>query len=177
MLNYLYSILRFRNVSTIYSFELFNDRSYDDKELIHNQTFGKTYDFPCLAESSYTKDKIVVSEDSIISESDFNHIQSDFRILQGDYENLEDVLATDFAKLCSFAYFLVLTPVFGWVCWSIAQPDGWNQVEPLAFIITSGWVLLNYLLQSLFTGKFPAVDPRELFNAAKRWRKKESQKR
>lgn len=172
----IYSILRFRNISTVYSFELFNDRSYDDKDLIHNQTFGKTYDFTCLAESSYTKDKIVVNEDSIISENDFNRMQFDFRILQSDYEELEDVLATDFAKLCSFTYFLFLIPVFGWVCWSITQPDGWNQVEPLAFVVTFGWVLLNYLLQSLFTGKFPAFDPRELFSASKRWRKQELQR-
>jgi hypothetical protein len=172
----IYTILRFRNVSTIYSFELFNDRSYDHKELIHNQTYKKTYDFICLAESSYTRDRIVVSEDSIISENDFNHLQFDLRLLQSNYERLEDIVATDFARLCSFVYFLFLIPVFLWICWSIVQPEGWNRVEPLAFVVTFGWFLLSYLLQSLFTGKFPALDPRELFNAAKAWRKKRLQK-
>jgi minimal CRISPR polymerase domain len=172
----IYTILRFRNVSTIHSFELFNERSYDHKDLIHNQTYKKTYDFTCLSESSYTRDKIVVSEDSIISESDFNHIRSDLRILQSNYDQLEDILATDFARLCSLVYFLVLIPVFLWICWSIAQPEGWNRVEPLAFVVTFGWFLLNYLLQSLFTGRFPAFDPRELFNASKTWRKKKLQK-
>jgi len=172
----IYIILRFRNISTIYSFELFNERSYDHKELIHNQTYKKTYDFSCLAESFYTRDRLVVSEDSIISENNFNHIQSDLRVLQSDYDHLEDILATDFARLCSLVYFLVLIPVFLWICWSIAQPEGWNRVEPLAFVVTFGWFLLNYLLQSVFTGKFPAFDPRELFNASKIWRKKKLQK-
>jgi hypothetical protein len=172
----IYTILRFRNISTLYSFELFNDRSYDYRELIHNQTYKKTYDFICLAESSYTRDRIVVSEDSIISESDFNHIQSDFALMQSSYARLEDTLATDFARLCSFVYFLLLIPVFSWVCWSILQPEGWNRIEPLAYVVTLGWLLLNYLLQSLFTGQVPAVDPRELFNALKAWRKKRLQK-
>lgn len=169
----IYSILRFRNIGTIHSFELFSDdRSYDDKELIHNQTFGKTYDFTCLSESSYTRDRIIVSENSVISENEFNSVQLSHKRLKEHYKELENTLLNDFARLCSFIYFLALVPVFLWICWSITQPDGWNKIEPLAFITTFGWLLLNYFLQSLFTGRFPSADPRELFNASKKWRKK-----
>jgi hypothetical protein len=171
-----YTILRFRNISTIYSFELFGERSYDYRELIHNQTYRKTYDFSCLAENLYTKDRIVVGVDSIVSESDFNLAQTDLRALESDYSHLEDTLANDFARFCSFIYFLIWMPIFVWICWSVAQPDGWNKMEPLAFIVTLAWFLFNYLLQGLFTGKFPAFDPRELFNAAKTWRKRKLQR-
>jgi hypothetical protein len=172
----IYTILRFQNISTIYSFELFNERFYNQKDLIHNLTYKKTYDFPCLAETSYTRDRIVVNEASIISESDFNRLQSDVKMLESNRDRLENTVATEFARFCSFVYFLIWFPVFVWICWSVAQPEGWERVEPLSFVITLGWFLLNYLLQSLFTGKFPSLDPRELFQASKTWRKKNLEK-
>jgi minimal CRISPR polymerase domain len=172
----IYTILRFRNISTIHSFELFNKRSYDHKELIHNQTYKKTYDFPCLAENLHTREKIVVGANSIISESDFNLAQSDIKALENNCKKLEDILSNDFARFCLLIYFLILTPIFAWICWSVFQPEGWNRVEPIAFIVTSSCFLLNYLLQSIFTGKAPSLDPREFFNAAKTWRKNKLQK-
>lgn len=172
----IYTILRLKNISTIFSFELFNRPSFDDRDLIHNQTYKKTYDFSCLAESLYTTNRIVVNSDSVVSESDLNHAQSELKILEGKYNNLEDVLAGDFARFCLFVYFLFLIPVFAWVCWSVTQPEGWNRLEPIAFVVTFAWFLFSYFLQSIFTGKFPALDPRELFNALKTWRKKNLQK-
>lgn len=171
-----YTILRFKNISTIFSFELFNKPSFNEMDLIHNQTDKKTYQYSCLAESYYTEDRIVVNSDSAISESDFNHAQAEIRILEERYNRLEDILAGDFARFCSLFYFFIFIPVFVWICWSIAQPEGWNRIEPIAFIVTFGWFLLNYLLQSLFTGKFPDLDPREFFNASKIWRKRKLQK-
>ncbi|MBI1764795.1 MAG: hypothetical protein HYR56_25575 [Acidobacteria bacterium] len=171
-----YTILRFKNVSTIYSFELSNERTFDHKELIHNLTYNKTYDYACLAESSYTNNKIVVSETSVISESNYNRLVTTFNLLERSHTQLEDKLATNFAQLVLLAYFLISLPVFAWVCWSIAQPEGWNRMEPLAFKLTFGWFLLTYLLQSLIKGKFLSLDPKELFHVLKEWKKKKLEK-
>jgi hypothetical protein len=169
----IYTILRFRNISSIYSFELFNKRSYDDKELIHNQEYKKNYDFVCLATSSHTSSKIIVGQDSVISESEFNKLQSEIHSLKADYNSLEDTLANDFARFFVFAYFLLLMLYWVWSCWNIfTQPEGWNRVEPISFLITLAWVLASYLLQVLFTGRFPEVDPRGLFKALIAWRKR-----
>lgn len=63
----IYNILRFKNISTIYSFELYSDRrTYDHKELIHNLTYKKTYNFVCLSESRFTKDKVIIDINSAI---------------------------------------------------------------------------------------------------------------
>jgi hypothetical protein len=98
----IYTILRFRNISTIYSFELFNERSYDHRELIHNQTYKKTYDFSCLAENLYTKDRIVVGADSIVSESDFNLISKHWRVITIILKRLWRMILLDSAHLFTF---------------------------------------------------------------------------
>ncbi|PLZ95723.1 hypothetical protein CI594_14425, partial [Fischerella thermalis CCMEE 5196] len=104
-----YTILRFKNICTIYSFELFKERDYDERDLIHNLTYRKTYAFTCLAESTYTRDRIVVSDEaSIIAGGDFNRLQSDLKLLESNRNRLEDILATDFARFWSFFYFVIL---------------------------------------------------------------------
>jgi len=65
--NYLvdvYNLLLSKDITEIYSFELkLKNRSYDEKELIHNlsQDTGD-YEYHCLAKSSYTNGKIVVAK-------------------------------------------------------------------------------------------------------------------
>ncbi|MBE9116899.1 hypothetical protein IQ249_13410 [Lusitaniella coriacea LEGE 07157] len=75
----LYMILRSKKISTIYSFELFK-RTYDHRDLIHNQEYKKTYDFVCLANTIHTKDRIVENlnvDVSIIEESSsFTNLKS-----------------------------------------------------------------------------------------------------
>jgi len=96
----IYNILRFRNISTIYSFELLSDkRTYDHQELIHNLTYKKTYDFICLAESLFTKDKVVVDINSTIlntigaEENKISRIKSKFMIFISWMQNGQIIFA------------------------------------------------------------------------------------
>jgi len=174
----IYTLLRFKNISTIYSLELFNSvRTYDHRELIHNLTYKKTYDYTCLSESNYTKNTIIVGETLTVSESKFNQLMSAFQLLEQSRNHLEDTTANGFARLGVLFYFMMGFPILGWVVWSIiTQPDGWSRIEPFTYIISAGWFLLNYLLQSIFTGKFPSFNPRDLFHVLRDWKKKQLEK-
>lgn len=167
-----YTILRFRNISTIYSFELLSEsRTYDYKELIHNLTYKKTYDYHCLSDSKYTCDKIVVDSSTIISEGKFNQLMSAFQSLEKSRDQLEDTISTDFARIVLFLYFLIGLLAFIPLYQLITQPDGWTRVEPYTFLIPLAWLLLDYLLQAVFTRQFPSLKPTELFQALKTWKK------
>jgi hypothetical protein len=153
-----YIILKSKNINAVHSFELVNKPFHDYRDLIHNFEFEKTYKYPCLAESFHTKDISVANIDSIISRRDF--------------DQLTDIAATDFARFCLLIYFLIGLPILVLIGWYISPPERWSTAEPIILVITSGLVLLSYPLQSLFSGKAPSLDPRELFNALKSWRKK-----
>ncbi|MCP4351110.1 MAG: hypothetical protein GY795_37065 [Desulfobacterales bacterium] len=171
----LYNILRFKNISSIYYLELINKQTFDQRDLIHNLTYNRTYKYNCLSESKYTKDKIIVSDISTISENKYNQLMSAFQILEKNRNNLEEKIANSFASKWLFIYSSIGIPIITWVCWSIAQ-GGWSKIKSLSFVITLVWYFLNYLLQSIFTGKFPSLDPRELFTVLKNWKKKKLEK-
>jgi len=118
---------------------------------------------------------MVVSEASVISEGKFNHLMSAFQMLEKSRNHLEDTAASDFAKLGVLIYFSIGLPIFMWICWLVVQ-QGWEQIEPFTFIVPVGWILLSYLLQGIFTGQFPSLNPRELFHALKSWKKKQLEK-
>lgn len=156
----IYALLRFHNISTIHSFELFTERRfYDERELIHNLTLKKTYDYPCLSESAYTRDKIVVGQTSTTD------------AINANCERLEEKISVNFAQFWFMIYILSLTPALVLFIRYLNQPEGWDKAEPLAFVITLVWYLLNCFLQVLFTGGFPSLDPRELFHILKIWKK------
>ncbi len=172
----LYNILRFKNISSIYSFELSNKPTHSQQDLIHNLTYKKTYKYTCLSESQYTKDKIIVSGISTISdESKYNKLMSAFQIIEKNRNNLEEKIANSFASQWLFIYFLIGISIITWVCWSIAQ-DGWNKINSLSFTIILIWYLLNYFFQSIFTDNSPSFDPRELFTVLKNLKKKKLEK-
>lgn len=174
--NYLvdvYTILRFKNRSSIYSFELIPEPNFSQKylNLIHNFEYGKTYKFNCLADSFFTRNKLIVDEDSLIGEGDINRLQADFEMLQKYGNDLEETIALNFARFWSLFYFLILLLLFLWsIQLIIRQPDGWNQLEPLIFVVTTGWFLLNYLIQVVFAGRVISLDPLQLFSTLKRWK-------
>lgn len=172
-----YTILRFRNISTIYSFELHSDsRTYDYKELVHNLTYKKSYDYICLADSKYTGDRIIVNNSTVVSEGKFNQLISKFQSIEKNRNQLEDEMSTDFAKIILFLYFLVGVFAFIPLYQHINQPNGWDQVEPYTFLVPLGWFLFNYLLQAIFKRQFPSLRPTDLFQALKEWKKKQLEK-
>jgi hypothetical protein len=152
-----YVVLRSENISAIHSFELITGRSYDDRDLIHNRIFGETYKYPSLTESLHTKDIVVESVNSITSK------ESLIQVI--------DIAATEFAKFCLFIYFLIGLPLLILIGWYIIPPEGWSRAEPIFFLVTLSFTLLSYLFQIFFSGKFPSLDPRELFNVLKNWKK------
>jgi len=167
-----YTILRFKNVSDIYSFELFKKRDFDERDLIHNLVYRKTYGFTCLAETPHTENKIIVSETAIVTENEFNRLQADFSMLENGRNSLEDKVANDFARFWSLSYLGVLLSLFAFSSWIIAQPGGWNWLEPTIYIVPFAWFLLNFLLQIVFGGKAPSLNPKDLFPSLKSWKKK-----
>ena len=174
--NYLvdvYTILRFKNRSSIYSFELIPEPNFSKKylNLIHNFEYGSTYKFNCLADSFFTRNKLIVDEDSILGEGDMNRLQADFEMLQKYGNDLEETIALNFARSWSLLYFLILLLLFVWsIQLIIRQPDGWNRLEPLIFVATTSWFLMNYLIQVVFTGRVISLDPLQLFSTLKRWK-------
>ncbi len=180
----LYCIVRSKKVNTIFSFELLKEkRVFDDSELIHNLHRTILYEYSCLAESLHTKEKVVIHEDKIINKREFDQLaqtcielEKNRDELKKNRDCLENFIATNITRLILAIYFLAGLPVFFWLYRSIRKPGGWDEIEPLAFLLTFGWVILNYLLQALFAGKFLSLDPREIYPVLKRWLKKQLEK-
>jgi hypothetical protein len=168
----IYVLLNLKEITSIYSFELFNKPSHDHRDLIHNLIDGKSYSYSCLAESLYTNNRIVVSEASSIRESNLNRLQAEIKALENERSYLEDIAATNFAKLWSLIYFLILLVFVVWLYWTIKQPNAWDWVEPVLAVITITWTALSYLLQILFAGKVESLNPVGLFSVLRNWRKK-----
>ncbi|MEH2076969.1 MAG: hypothetical protein V7K57_21650 [Nostoc sp.] len=178
--NYLldvYTILSVKKISEIYVFQLFSPIHYDERDLIHNRVYGESYNFTCIAESKYTKNKIVVSDDSSISQNDFNRLNAEKEILERDRRKLEEIIATNFARFW-FGSFLILIflPLFIGVGWWILQPEGWNRFEPSFFLISSGWTVITYSLPIFFTRNFSSLNILLLPHALKKWKQKKLEK-
>ncbi|MBW4668832.1 MAG: hypothetical protein KME60_15760 [Cyanomargarita calcarea GSE-NOS-MK-12-04C] len=172
-----YTILRYKNISTIYTFQVFSRPHYDERDLIHNLVDGETYKFTCIAESEYNKNRIVVSDDYNISQNDFNRLSAEKEILERDRIKLEDALATNFARFW-FALFLILIflPIFVGIGWWILQPEGWNRFEPSFFLVSSAWAILTYSLPIFFTRNFSSLNILLLPHALKKWKQKKLEK-
>lgn len=173
----IYTILRFKNISTIYVFQIFSVPYHDERDLIHNLIDGETYNFNCVAESEYTKNRIVVSDAHDISQNDFNKLNNEKGILERDRERLEEVLATNFARFW-VALFLILIflPIFVGVGWWILQPEGWNRFEPSFFLVSSAWAVVTYSLPIFFTRSFSSLNILLLPQALKKWKQKKLEK-
>ncbi|GAA6623289.1 hypothetical protein [Scytonema sp. NUACC26] len=173
-----YTLLKFTNNSSIYSFEQIPEPNYLQKylNLIHNFEYGVTYKYNCLAASFYTKDKFIVNEDSIVAEEDINRLRAVSEMLEKYGSNLENKIAIDFARFWCLLYFLILLSFFVLSVQLIRQPDGWNLVEPVVFVITTSWFLLNYLLQVIFVGRVVSLEPLQLFPALKSWKEQRLKK-
>ncbi|WP_017662074.1 mCpol domain-containing protein [Baaleninema simplex] len=167
-----YTILRFKNISSIHSLEIFKEPNFDEKDLIHNLIYRKTYAFTCLAETLHTRSKIVVNESSIVSESEFNRLQSYCQMLENERNNLEHKTSNNFAKFWSLAYGFILVCLFLFSFWIVNQKGGWDWLEPTIYIVTFLWYLFNFVLQVISTGKFPSFNPRDLFLSLRDWKKK-----
>lgn len=173
-----YILLRFKNNSSIYSFEQIPEPNYIQKylNLIHNFEYGITYKYNCLATSFYTKDKFIVNEDSIAAEKDINRYREVAERLEKYGSDMENKIAIDFARFWCLLYFLILFSFFVLSVQLIRQPDGWNLVESVVFVITTSWFLFNYLLQVIFVGRVVSLDPLQLFPALKSWKEKRLKK-
>lgn len=172
----IYVLLNLKEITSIYSFELFNKPSHDHRDLIHNLIDGKSYSYSCLSESLYTNNRIVVSEASSIREGNLSRLQAEIKALENDRSYLEDLAATNFAKLWSLIYFLILLTFVIWLYWTIKQPGAWDWVEPTLTVATITWTLLSYLLQILFAGRIESLTPVGLFSVLKSWKKKNLEK-
>lgn len=171
-----YTLLRFKNVSAIHTFEIIKEKLYyDERDLIHNLNYGRSYEFPCLSGSLHTERKIVISEDSLTSDSELNRLQSDLQVLECEQDKLENKVATDFAKFWSLSYFAVLLLLIALSYWKIRQSGGWDWLEPTLYIVTSAWFLFNFLLQIVFGGTAPSFDPKSLFFSLREAKKKKLQ--
>jgi len=159
----LYTILKSKHISSIFSFELIFGPDYKKQHLnlIHNHDIDKSYKFNCLAESLYTEGQIVASEDSLEEHRDF----------------LEEIVAENFARFWCLVYFVVLCSLFLWsVQLILRESDGWDQIEPLVYIGTTTWLLLNYFIQFILSGKVISLAPFTLFPIIKNWRIKQLRK-
>ena len=172
----LYAILRFKNISAVYTFEIFKKLSFDESDLIHNLVYGRTYGYTCLAETPHTRNKIVVSEGSMVSENEINRLQSDCQMLENERTQFEDQISSDFARFWALLYLVVLLSLIFLSYWKITQPGGWDWLEPTIYVVTSAWFLLNFLLQLIFSGKAPSFGPKDLFLSLKNWKKKQLEK-
>jgi minimal CRISPR polymerase domain len=186
-----YTILRYKKISTIYVFQVFSPPHYDERDLIHNLVYGETYKYTCIAESAYTENRIVVSDNCNISQNDFNKLNAEKNslndeknklndekeILERNIKKIEDELATNFARFW-FALFLILIflPIFLRICWWILQPEGWNRFEPSFFLVSSAWAVLTYSLPIFFTRNFSSLNILSLPHALKKWKLKKLEK-
>jgi hypothetical protein len=171
----IYTILRFRNITSIYSFELFDKRTFDENELIHNLTFKKKYDYVCLSESAYTRERMIINEASVISEGDYNNLANAFGFLEKNRDFLEEQVATNFAKAGMLTYCFV----GGLLIFLIKQykgivsPEGWSWLEPRLWLCGVIFLLIESLLLGLFTWSIPPLNPAKLYGLLKAWKKKQ----
>ncbi|PYP86598.1 MAG: hypothetical protein DMF61_13030 [Blastocatellia bacterium AA13] len=167
-----YNILRFKNVSSIYSFEFLYSPKHSHKDLIHNLIYKETYDYTSLANSIYTKDKIIMTDESIISSIEFNKMASTLNALQIEREYLEDKIATIFARRVFIGIsFLWVVAIVGFYR-LILKPEGWNWLEPRYSLLLLIWAAINYILPGLFADKAIIIDPRKFVRVLKERKKK-----
>lgn len=170
----IYTILRFRNITSIYYFELFNRRTYDDKELIHNLDYEKNYDYVRMSESLYTRDKMIISNSSVVTETEYNKIATAFSYIENNRNQLEEDMSNNFAKTGVLAYFIVGAGLFYLLYRykEITSPDGWTWLEPRVWVFGILFFLLQHLIQGIFAQSFPSLNPANLFRTLKTWKKK-----
>lgn len=168
----IYTICRYRRISTIYSFELLSDnRTYDHKELIHALHHTKTYLYKCLAETTYTTNKIIVDDGLIIDQQKLNNLQNQNTALLATNSLIIKSTAKQFTKIIAWIYALFLLLVFLGIGYYIyKQPNAWDNLEPTAFIIGGIIYSFNFLFQLVFDGSLAeAANPFNVFKQINSW--------
>lgn len=172
----IYTILSSKRRKSVFSLKLEIEPDFSDKykNLIHRLKYGSTYKWICLAKTDFTKDTTVKGNNSV--DEDMNRLQANLEVLHNYSDDLEKIVATGFARFWSLLYFLILILFFVWSIQAILKPDGWDQIEPLIFIVTTALFIMNYLLQSVFNEKKVSLDPLQLPLALRKWKEKSLRK-
>lgn len=137
-----YTILNLIQDTNIYYFKInaLKDRTFDDKELIHNLHFGKGYDFENISQSQYTKSTVVKPFDYI----------NELEMQNPTIEHLKDEFASSYSNSWMRLIRFILIISIGVFLYLLYQKRGdWNTLEPLTYIFLGpaiGWVI-NLLIQ------------------------------
>lgn len=152
----------------IFVFELrLPKRTFDERELIHNLSLDRRdYEYVNITRSRYTNGTIVKSKGQ--EEQD--------KALIIDSNKLIDTLAERFAKSTIILYGILVFSVFIWCILFILQ-GGWDQLEPLVFLILTLVPYLTSILLAVFSEKEFSLNPILLSKWLKEYRSKSLRKK
>lgn len=167
----IYTICRYRRITTIYSLELLSDnRTYDYRELIHALHYTKTYLYQCLAESVYTKNKMVIDDGLIIDQQKINNLQNQNAKLSNINITIIESSAKYFSNIIGWTFaFIVLCAFIGMGYYIYKNPDSWDNIEPTVFILSGIIYASTYILQLVFDGGLTKANPFNIFEQIRLW--------
>lgn len=129
-----YTLLQIKDVEDIYVFQLkLPSRTYNEKELIHNLSFKRGYDYiNVTTDSPYTRDAIIKAKHKEYLDKK-STISTNLII---------EAIAKQFARNVVIVYIVTCIFIFIWTTIFVAQGN-WNKLEPwlslfpfLAYIVT-----------------------------------------
>lgn len=169
----IYSILRQKKIINIYSFEIYKEQFFNHEDLIDKLFEKSTYNYVRLSSTPYTKNKILVSEESIESSKKLNELQ---KKLNDIYEEE----ATKFARAFIFAYIIVAIIIFALIIFAlptmgISSLSAYITVAPfITFLIIYliRGILILILKDKASTFDYISFKPNTLFLKLKNWKLK-----
>ncbi len=137
-----YTILHLLDNTNVHYFKIkaLKERTFDDKELIHNLHLGIGYDYENISESPYTESTVVKAIDDVKGlKNQINQIG----FLKEDYAN-------SFANIwIRIIRFILLVSVIAFMVILYQKRGEWDKIEPLTFIFLGpaiGWII-NLFIQ------------------------------
>lgn len=163
-----YTILHLLHNTAVHYFKIkaLKERTYDDKELIHNLHLGIGYDFENISESPYTESTVVKSIKDV---KGLKNQEENVSLLKEDYAN-------SFANIwIKIIRFVLLVSIIIFLVMLYQKRGEWDKIEPLTFIFLGpaiGWIL-NLFIQIIGSNAKEALN----FDNLQKWIKERKLKK
>lgn len=158
-----YTILHLFKNSNVFYFKIkkLKDRTFDDKELIHNLTLHTDYEFENISESFVTRGTSVIRNNTIEEV-----IKKDNQIIKltEDWANSYASIWTNIVRA-----FLAIVLIVG-VIMFYKNIDNWEKMEPWTFLLLTPVIWIVNLTIQVFIGK--GIQDALTFNNLKNFIKK-----
>lgn len=141
-----YTLLHLLKNSTLYYFKIkkIKDRTYDDKELIHNLIDKTDYEYENISESNVTFGTTIIRQGDIDEVKDKN---STIELISEGWADSHATIITNIIRS------MIIIPILIFVIMFLNNLNNWDKIEPWTFLLLAPVIWIINLIVQMISGR------------------------